>query len=515
MATDTEVRLNVKGVDATKQAFATAAMRMAQFAARARVVGLRIAAGLSRTIGQALSLRTWRNAALGLAAALGGPAAAIRRTAAELSALTDRAAQAGTTATNLTQLNAALSMLGAKNVSIDTLSDAFSRMTKATGRVGAEGFRETLEEISRLGSEEERVKALAETFGRSFGPGLAALVRQGPDALRDGLFAVSAAMPAVQEDLAQRADAISDGFDHAAKNLKAGWQTAWMDMATSAADALGMTDRELGIVLGAELRKRLALAMEYFKMWAGNIFKIFSSFDNLKQVFKIVFVDYLGGLLAEGLQKATLKVVEWVQKIAIRFRQLGDYVKAIFTDYTFEEANARAASSIEAATQQYEALYDIVGEHFASNTASAMREKLEALGLKFEIPEETREAIQEQYDRTVASVQAIEEANKAATASVASNVGSAAETVASKISREFKDATAVASTSYQALKIARGRGLAALPGERGESTAATAREVAKNARNTQSILAALRDLLSVERDGWTGFGKLATSFEVV
>lgn len=512
MATDTEVRLNVKGVDATKQAFATAAMRMAQFAARARVVGLRIAAGLSRTIGQALSLRTWRNAALGVAAAFAGPLAAVQQSAKALSELGDRAAQAGTSAEHLQRLTTALGIVGAKNANIESVTDALARMTKATGRVGEAGFRETLEEISRLGSEEERVKALADTFGRSFGPGLAAIVRQGPDALRSGFDEVVAHMPAVSESIVQQADAIADGFDLAKKGLVATWQENWTAMYNTVAEKLGMSQTELAAVFGAELQVCLVKAFDYVQTWASNFVKIFNNFP---KVWKIVFVDYLGGLLAEGLLKAGAKVREWGEKIVIRFRQVADLIKAIFTDDTVEAANERAAAAIKASTDRFEKEYASITESFADNTLGKMVEELEKMGIKFELSPEAQKKIDELRENAVAAAKAVDEQREKASETVVDSVAKTAETVASKISREFKDATAVASTSYQALKIARGRGLAALPGERGESTAATAREVAKNARNTQSILAALRDLLSVERDGWTGFGKLANSFEVV
>lgn len=514
MASDTEVRLDVKGVDKTRQAFASAGMRLARFAAQSRVVGLRIASGLTHAVSGALNPRAWRNAALGVAAAMGGPIAAIRQTANALSALSDRAAQAGVSSEQLQKFSSGLAMLGAKNANVETLSEAFSRMTKATGRVGAAGFRETLEEISKLGSEEERVKALAETLGRSFGPGLAALVRQGPDALRDGLFNVVDAMPAVQERLVEHADGIADGFAHATENLKAGWQSAWMDMASRAAESLGMTDRELGIVLGAELRKHLEIGLEYFKMWAANVYKIFNNFP---AVWRAVFVDYLGGLLAEGLLKAGAKIVEWAQKTIIRFRQVYEVVKALFTDDTVEGANARAASAIAAATRQYEATFDLIGERFADNTFAKMRSELEGLGLRFTIPEETRQAIQDQYDRTVASVAAIEEASAVAAGAAASGVAETATRAASQISDKFRDAMAVSSRSYTALKIARASadGGSAGIASGAAATSQAARASAQNARNTATILSRIVDLLTVQREGWAGLRPLTSNLGVV
>lgn len=514
MATDTEVRLDVKGVDKTRQAFASAGMRLARFAAQSRVAGLKIASGLTHAVSGALNPRAWRNAALGVAAALGGPIAAIRSTASALSALSDRAAQAGVSSEQLQKFSSGLSLLGAKNATIDTLSDAFSRMTKATGRVGAAGFRETLEEISKLGSEEERVKALADTFGRSFGPGLAAIVRQGPDALRDGLFSVVDAMPAVREDLVNHADGIADGFAHATSNIKAGWQSAWMGMASEAAKSLGMTDRELGVVLGAELRKHLEVGLEFFKMWAGNIYKIC---NNFRDVWRIVFVDYLAGLLEEGLLKAGAKIVEWAQKTIIRFRQVYEVVKALFTDDSVEEANSRAASAIAAATRQYEATFALIGEKFADNTFASMREKLESIGMRFELPEETQKAIQDRYDRTVAAVNAIDRASAAAAGSAASGVAETASQTASAISDKLRDAMAVSVRSYQALKIARAAsehgGGAVASGA--AATAQAARQTAQTARTTASILSRLGELLAVQRDGWTALNPLVSNLGVV
>ena len=266
MAAKSEVKITAKGLDKTKAMFRGIRANIAKLGASAKRITLGVAA-----IGT------------GIAAGLTAGTVAIRNVARDLSTLSDRAAQIGAKSSEVAKLSRAFGVLGVKGADLETITKGLQKMTQTTGRSGVEGLKQTLAEVASIGDEQGRIQKLSDTFGKAFGPGLAALVRQGPEALLDGFDEVLAAMPAVSDELTEKADAIADGFAIAGDNIKSGWQSAWMEIAANVSEKLGMTEREFGAVFGAQLKYWLQVAVRYVALWAGNVFKIF---QNFREVFR-------------------------------------------------------------------------------------------------------------------------------------------------------------------------------------------------------------------------------------
>lgn len=140
----------------------------------------------------------------------------------ELSELTDRAADAGTSAPALQKLVGAMQQLGVRGASIDTVSRAMQNMARTTGEVGAEGFAKVLGQAARMGSEAERLDFLTQAFGRSQGAVFAAMIRDG-DAGVQKLIDLAAGYPAVSDAAAQAGDRAADAMSRASGAIKAGW----------------------------------------------------------------------------------------------------------------------------------------------------------------------------------------------------------------------------------------------------------------------------------------------------
>ena len=104
----------------------------------------------------------------------------IRETTQEFANLADSADMAGiSSAANLDSLVKALDLVGVKGISVDKVANAFSRMTKATGATDMPGFFSTLNSISQLNTEQERLNELIRIFGKDAGASFAVITRGG------------------------------------------------------------------------------------------------------------------------------------------------------------------------------------------------------------------------------------------------------------------------------------------------------------------------------------------------
>ena len=502
--------MRLEGVDKTKGVFAAAADRINKLARTVDATSARLARA-GRVSSGAFSFRGFsatahavRNGLLGISAAAGAVGLAIQRASASLSVLGDRAAQAGTSADYLQRLELALGQMGAKGATVEAIADGMARMTKATGRAGEAGLKATLAEIAALETEGERVKALSETFGRSFGPGLAAIVRTGPQAVVDGLDKITNAMPGLSDDVVTKADAIADGFSSAGRALKNGWLESIVEIGDKLAGLTGMSSREFGIVFGAQLRFWLQAGLRYVSAFVEDAARVLGNF---KTVFKIVFVDYLGGLLEEGLRKAGAKIVEWGEKIVARFKQVAGLVKALFTDDTVEDVNARTAAEIKAATEKYQKAYDEIGEKFAGNTVGELVRRLrEEAGLKLSVDLSDLAA---ERDKAMEAAWGIDEKiEKSSTASL-DKIGDAGVAAAKKTADAWKGASAVMAGSYEALKLSIKRTIAGAKGV--AATVTTSLSGSPSAASSGDS----PQLLQVQRDGWAFLRSSLSSLGVV
>jgi hypothetical protein len=256
MGIATQIMMSISGQDKTAGAFASVAGR-----AKAAEGALRRAIG---------------------AATAGLGAAMIARSAKQaldaMGTISDRAQQMGVSAVYAQQLAAALDQVGIKGVSMDTLADAFGKMTKETGATGAKGFEDTLASIAALGSEQERVEALFKSFGRGVGASFAPLVRQGPDALRQGLRDVMAGMPAVSDAAVNMGDATSDALKRSGLAASAAWRQTLGDIMAWIQQTFGVTPAEAVTVLTENVKWAVGAAWEYFRALGVNIGRIAAYF---------------------------------------------------------------------------------------------------------------------------------------------------------------------------------------------------------------------------------------------
>lgn len=328
MPSSTSVRLTVNGVNRTQRMFAAVRANVALMASQVKAAGIAAAAGVGAGIG------------------------AIAKSAQQFSILGDRATQAGTGARELNGLVSGLGLAGAKGATLENVADALSRMTKATGATGIGGLKDTLANIAALGDEGARVQELSRIFGRTFGPGMAALVRQGPDAARAAIDDMIASGPRLSESLVAAGDAISDGMGVAWNEVKTGWNSAWVSIGQSLSDYFGKPSRQLWADFGAYVRFGIEFAIRYVAQFATAVFNVFA---NIRTLVVAVFGEQgLGGVVAGWLLKAWNHVVSFGERVAARFGYLKDSLVAIFTDDTVQDAQERFYARLQASRTKLE-----------------------------------------------------------------------------------------------------------------------------------------------------------------
>jgi len=320
MALATQVLLGITGQDKTGAAFASVASRATKAgSALKRNLGL-ITAGLG-LVGVA-------RAATGAAHAMG--------------TIDDRAQQMGVGVEYAQQLASALDTVGIKGATMDTLADAFAKMTKETGAVGVKGFEDTLAAIAAIGDEQGRVQALATTFGRALGGNLAPLVRKGPDAFREGLAGVMASMPAVSSAAVKAGGRASEALDLAAQTGKAAWQSAIGAIVVAVENGFGMPFNEaMGTAL-ANVKWAVGLIGLAFSTLFGNIKKVIAFFvEDWRGALQWVWNGVSGFVVA--LFKAFWQIFKSIGAMAVSFgEQIWSAIKGDGFDWgaIVDDANA-------------------------------------------------------------------------------------------------------------------------------------------------------------------------------
>ena len=492
MPSSTAVTLQINGVDRTRAVFASLQMRMQALGARVRrdaasfVGGLRIVrSGISAITGVASGvLSSIRSGILGVTAAVGALTAATIGAAKSFSALGDRAAQAGTTADELDRLAATLSSAGVRNANIDTIADAFARMAKTTGATGLAGFRETLATIAGMGDEADRVRELSRIFGRTFGPGLAATVRQGPDAFREGLDGVMGALSTVSDKAVEAGDAIADGFDFAKRGVLRSIQTVLVDAATRAFGKVGLSARAAG-----------ALVAGYAEVYASVVMR------NLGPLWDRVKAAVLN---APRLVKASLKLI--LADVADFVSAAGQWLGLLLTGLTVLYAsvgNVVGALAVGAAGGAL--AYGLSELEGAGRKARAEAERTKA-----EIDEIFAGSRPFDFGLTEAEQKRLDEVKKKASvdASMAKLVSGAASAAGDEIEESLggairstlgplRSAAAVAANTYEAYKI----GAAASA----NNNSPVDRAALDTAKNTGRMVQSLDQLSRTARDAYSAF----------
>lgn len=321
MPSSTSVRLTVRGTDQTRAMFARVRANVALMASQVKAAALASAAGATAVV------------------------AAIRSSANQFSVLGDRATQAGVAANELNGLVSGLGIAGAKGATLENVADALSRMTRATGATGMDGLRDTLASIAAIGDEGTRVQELSRIFGRTFGPGMAALVRQGPDAARAAIDDMIASGPRLSNELVAAGDAIADGMSVAWNDVKAGWNEAWVSIGQGLSERFGKPSRQLWADFGAYVRFGLQFAIRYVAQFVTSVFNFFA---NLRTLWGAVFgAEGLGGVIAKWLLKAWNEVKSFGEGLLARFVFVKDALAAIFTDDTIADAQQKFFDRME------------------------------------------------------------------------------------------------------------------------------------------------------------------------
>ena len=126
----------------------------------------------------------------------------------ELGKVSDIAQKASVSVEDLTAASTAFGVLGIQNMGIEQFAKSLDYLKKTTGRVGMEGFLNTIEEIGKIDDVAKRSQEAVRVLGRSgmeFMP-LINAASKGTDALRG----VIEAMPKVTKTAAEAGDKFAD-----------------------------------------------------------------------------------------------------------------------------------------------------------------------------------------------------------------------------------------------------------------------------------------------------------------
>lgn len=255
----------------------------------------------------------------------------IVQTTQEFANLADSADMAGiSSAANLDSLVKALDLVGVKGVSIDKVANAFSRMTKATGATDMPGFFSTLNSISQLNTEQERLNELIRIFGKDAGASFAVITRGG-----------SSSVTALAE-MTQAWQTNSDAQINAFAELDGAWTRICDDITFKFRDSIAQI--VMSITGASELSELAILKLyEKVKFYAVGIsraiiapFKLLYSFINgIQAAITSFFTTFVGGIvrfldkeLGDAILEFANKKYEKYLKFEKMFREAGDVISS-------------------------------------------------------------------------------------------------------------------------------------------------------------------------------------------
>ena len=192
-------------------------------------------------------IRSIASGALAFARSLDAATAPIRRVFSEMHELTDRATEVGAKAADVRRLSAAFEELGVKHAGVEDVVRLMNYMQKATGDTGVDGLKRHLSAIAGITDATERAAELTRVFGKE-GIRLGFLLRKGPDAFKDALDGMMAAMPGMSDGAIEAASQIDKGFAWIARDIKNSWTNLVAEMVQKWTGDLG-PNVELGLAL--------------------------------------------------------------------------------------------------------------------------------------------------------------------------------------------------------------------------------------------------------------------------
>ncbi len=394
--------------------------------------------------------------AAGLGLSFSAIAYGAKRAVDALGELSNQAQRMSSSAVDVQRLTGALAKVGIVGVNVDAMAKAFGKMAKETGAVGVRGFRDVMQSIAGMGSEQERVNELVRVFGREMGEKFAPMVRQGPQAFIEGLDGVMAMMPAVTDAAVDAGDETADALKVAGNTIKVAWQQAIVDIVTEWTD-----------VFGVSIEEGIYTAIEYVKWFAASAWEHYNAFgENIGKGAWAVVNDWRGALESIGLMFAG--AFNAIGRLAKEFgKQLWKWIKG------------EGSVDWKAVWQEAVDGYKAVGEsEFGKGIAWSVVDDA-ALARARDAAIEVKKA-------------GIEAAKKLATGGVEADatIADAANAATRAVKDSAKEAAYVSAGSYAALKIGMNR--------------------ASTSDKTTEIAATLKQLLAVTRDGWKGMTELET-----
>lgn len=191
----------IKGVDKTATAFQS-------IQARAIATGRRLSSVMGGALAAAGSYLSFR---------------AIKSGIDELGRLSDEAQAANTTVDRLTKTVSSLNILGI-STSTGQLAKSLQIMTMRTGKIGMEGFYETIDALGKIEDPAKRAQAAMQAFGKS-GLSFMPIINGAKDGVR-ALREVEKAFPGVSQAAADAGDDIADGASIVSNQFKTWWLEA-------------------------------------------------------------------------------------------------------------------------------------------------------------------------------------------------------------------------------------------------------------------------------------------------
>lgn len=401
----------------------------------------------------------------------------------EMSKISDVAQQMQVSGDYAVRLEGALNQVGIQGASLEMLNKAFSKMAMETGKVGEDGFKETLKDVASLGSEQERLTELTRVFGRQAGAAFAPLVRQGPEALEKGLEDVMAAMPGLSDSALDAADGVIDALSNAGKQAHHAWLGVLGKLLAKFEETFGMGLGE-AILVGAEYVKfGVKVATEYFKVFGENVKKVTAFFvEDWRGALRWVWDGFKGWL--SSVWELFKSVFVGIKNIAVELgRNLWKWMKG-------EDANwssiwdAAVKGAIDAGEKARKVLQASVPSGGGIEWAKVDTTSLRA----------AREAAIEVQRRGLAAHDLLVQGAAASADTAAAG--------AKKIADAAKEAKGITAGSYDALKAAVGSlGASRAGGVAAIGAGATAgRAAANQANDIKDLKELMRQLLGVQRD---------------
>lgn len=312
MAAATSVRMELQGKDATKKAFDSVAQRAKTSQAK---------------IGAALKFGA-------IALAVGAAAKKIGSSLDQLNKLNDIAQQAGTSATWLQKFTGAMGQAGI-NVTTEGLASSIQKLnaslvntkklnafeklgvdvSRLRGLKPEEAFMGFLDIVSKIPDEQKRLLVLQKGMEEQ-GLRLAPLMRQGPDAFKQSLDTVMAAMPAASESTVTLATNANNAFALVGQSFSAVWQNCLGSILTWADESFGGVD------------KAIMTTWEYVRYFGATfVTQCQTMAESVQQIVGLFSVD-----LVDGLKLVGIRIGQLMSLVAGPFVRLAALVVGIFSE---------------------------------------------------------------------------------------------------------------------------------------------------------------------------------------